>query len=117
MARISLDVEEIKKTIRSRAATAQKQIEGIAKRAQRDLSHSEIVKRVEGLVEFVKSQDFMKDPQVKHVINRLNHVADQLQHLEKEARKKANQIVKEVRTRVKPLTKRKTRRATKKTGT
>lgn len=101
MSRITVEVEKLKKNLKTKALNAKSQIEELAKKAQKDLSkkEKEVIERVESLVELVKSQEFMKDPRVQEITQKLAKLSDEL--------------IKELRRRVKPLKKKKSRKTKK----
>ena len=101
MAKISIDVEEIKKNLKTQALSAGNQISGIAKKAQKDFEHSQVFKKVETVLERVKSheltQEVMKNPKVQEITKRLIAASEQL---EKAITKNASQLIEEVKSRV-----------------
>jgi hypothetical protein len=107
MAKISIDVDEIKKNLKDQALNAKNQLSGFAKKAQKDLEHTQVFKKVETILEKVKTheftQDLMKNPKVQEITKRLVAASEQL---EKAITKNANTLLEEVRARVnKPLKK------------
>jgi hypothetical protein len=97
MAKISLDVAEIKKELKARALTAKAQFEELVKGAQKDFSQKEVLKKIDQLVEVVKSQEFMKNPKVIELTKKVIHLSEQI---EKAVGKNAAQIVNQVKAQV-----------------
>jgi len=112
MAKISIDVDEIKKNLKNQALTAKAQLTVFAKKAQKDLEAHQVYKKMETVLEKVKSQGFaqelMKNPKVQEITKRLIAASEQL---EKTISKNASTIIEEVKSRVsKPATKVKTKK-------
>jgi hypothetical protein len=78
MAKISIDVQEIKKELKARALNAKSQFEELAKRAQKDFSQTEVLKKIDQLVEVVKSQEFMKNPKVIELTKKVMSLSEQI---------------------------------------
>lgn len=101
MAKISIDVDEIKKNLRTQALSAKTQLTDLAKKAQKDLEGHQVYKKVEVLLERVKAQEFaqelMKNPKVQEITKRLVAASEQL---EKTLTKNAATIIEEVKARV-----------------
>jgi hypothetical protein len=101
MAKISIDVEEIKKNLKTQALSAGNQLSGMAKKAQKDFEHSQVFKKVETVLEKVRSheltQEVMKNPKVQEITKRLIAASEQL---EKAISKNANSLIEEVKSRV-----------------
>lgn len=113
MAKISIDVDEIKKNLKSQALTAKAQLTVFAKKAQKDLEAHQVYKKVETALEKLKSQGFaqelIKNPKVQEITKRLVSASEQL---EKAITKNANTIFEEVKSRVnKPASKAKTKKS------
>lgn len=99
MAKVSIDVDEIKRSLKATALTAKAQISELAKKAQKDLSRQEVLKRIDQVVEVVKSQEFMKNPKVVEITKKIMTLSEQL---EKTVTKSASQIVGQVKATMKP---------------
>jgi uncharacterized LabA/DUF88 family protein len=97
MAKLSLDVEEIKSALKTQALNAKAHLTDFAKLAQKDLSERGVLKKVDQIVEIVKSQEFMKNPRVAELAKKIAEYSEQI---EKIVTKNANQWVDEVRSRV-----------------
>jgi hypothetical protein len=113
MAKISIDVDEIKKNLKTQALTAKAQLTDFAKKAQKDLEAHQVFKRVETALEKLKSQGFaqelMKNPKVQEITKRLIAASEQL---EKAITKNAGSILDEVKSRVKkPVAKAKSKKS------
>jgi hypothetical protein len=113
MAKISIDVDEIKKNLKTQALTAKAQFTVFAKKAQKDLEANQVYKKVETALEKLKSQGFaqelMKNPKVQEITKRLVAASEQL---EKAITKNAATILEEVKSRVnKPSSKAKTKKS------
>ena len=96
MAKISIDVEEIKKNLKETAQSAGKQLTDIAKKAQKDLSQNELVKKAEKVVELVKNakaQDLLKNPAVADLAKKIVVLSEQLEDVvNKNTATLANQV-------------------------
>jgi len=105
MAKITLDVEEIKKGLKSQALLAKTQLTELAKRAQKDLEDRQVLKRLEQVVEKVKSQEkvqeLMKNPKFLEFSKRLTAASEQI---EKTLSKNATSFIEEVRARISKMT-------------
>ena len=113
MAKISIDVDEIKKNLKNQALVAKDQLKVFAKKAQKDLEAHQVYKKVETVLEKVKSQGFaqelMKNPKVQEITKRLMAASEQL---EKTISKNASTLIEEVKSRVnKPTTKAKAKKS------
>jgi hypothetical protein len=101
MAKISIDVDEIKKNLKTQALNAKTQFSDFAKKAQKDLEHTQVFKRVESALEKVKAheltQEVMKNPKVQEITKRLVAASEQL---EKAITKNAATLIEEVKARV-----------------
>ena len=101
MAKISIDVEEIKKNLKTQARSAGTQFTDMAKKAQKDFERSQVFKKVETVLEKVRSheltQEVMKNPKVQEITKRLIAASEQL---EKAITKNATSLMDEVRSRV-----------------
>jgi hypothetical protein len=118
MAKISIDVDEIKKNLKSQALTAKAQLTVFAKKAQKDLEAHQVYKKVETVLEKVKSQGFaqelMKNPKVQEITKSLIAASEQL---EKAITKNATTLIEEVKSRVnKPAPKAKAKKTSSKTS-
>lgn len=111
MARVSLDMNEIKKSVRATAVTAKNRISALAKQAQKDFNQAEILKRLDTVIEVVKSQEFMKNPKVMDLTARITALAEQVEDL---VSKKAAPFVEQVRIRVSDVTKKSPQKAKRK---
>jgi ElaB/YqjD/DUF883 family membrane-anchored ribosome-binding protein len=111
MAKISLDVEELKKNLKATAMTAKTQITDLAKKAQKDFSQKEVLKKIDQVVDIVKSQEFFKNPRVVEITQKIVTLSEQLEktvsknaaNFTKNAatfQKNASQIVDQVRETV-----------------
>ncbi len=113
MAKISIDVDEIKKNLKVQALTAKAQFKVFAKKAQKDLEAHQVYKKVETALEKLKSkgfaQELIKNPKVQEITKRLVAASEQL---EKTIAKNASTILEEVKSRVnKPAAKAKAKKA------
>ena len=102
MAKISIDVEEIKSVLKNQALNAKNQLTEFAKQAQKDLADRGVLKKVDQIVEIVKSQEFMKNPKVAELAKKIHAYSEQI---EKIVSKNANQLVDEVKARVNKVAK------------
>ncbi|MDZ4678741.1 MAG: hypothetical protein SGI74_14690 [Oligoflexia bacterium] len=104
MAKISLDVEELKKNLKATAQTAKAQFRDMAKKAQKDFSQKEVLKKIDQVVDIVKSQEFFKNPRVVEISQKIMNLSEQLEKtVTKNAAnlsKNANLIVEQVRESV-----------------
>jgi hypothetical protein len=98
MAKISIDVEEIKKGIKTRALQAAADLSDLAKRAQKDLTQEKILKKVDEVVTIVKSQEFMKNPKVAELAGKILALSEQI---EKTVSENVGPKLDELRARVK----------------
>jgi biopolymer transport protein ExbB/TolQ len=93
MAKISIDVEEFKKGLKSQALLAKAQVTEFAKKAQKDFERAHVLKRLEEVIEKVKSQEkvqeLMKNPKVQEFAKKVGA-----------ASKNASSLLEEVRARV-----------------
>lgn len=78
MAKVTIDVEELKKNLVSKAMVAKDQISEIAKKAQADFNQGEVRKKVEQALEYVKTQPIMKNPKVVELTTKLADISDQV---------------------------------------
>jgi hypothetical protein len=95
MPKVSIDVDEIKKSLKATALTAKAQLSEIAKKAQKDFSQKEVLKKIDQVVEIVKSQEFMKNPKVVELTKKIMDLSDKL---EKAVTKNASTIVEQVKS-------------------
>ncbi len=93
MAKISLDVDEIKKNLRERAMVARTQLSEFALKAKTD-SRKEVLKKLEQIVTIVKSKDLTHLPRVAKLRSRILTLSEQL---EKAVTKNAGEIVEHLR--------------------
>jgi hypothetical protein len=101
MTKISIDVDEIKKNLKATALIAKTQLTEFAKRAQKDLSQKEVLKKLDQVVEVVKAQEFMKNPRVQEITQKIITLSEQL---EKTVTKNATDLVGQVKARVNKAT-------------
>lgn len=97
MAKISIDVDEIKKNLKAKAWTAAGHLTDMARRAQKDFSQGEVLKKIDKMVEVVKSQEFMKHPRVAELTKRIVAISEQV---EKTVTKNASHLVDQVKAKV-----------------
>jgi hypothetical protein len=97
MTKISIDMDEIKKNLKATASIAKTQLTELAKRAQKDFSQKEVLKKLDQVVEAVKAQEFMKNPKVAELTKRLIVLSGQL---EKTVTKNATDLMGQVKARV-----------------
>ena len=97
MAKVSIDVEEIKKGLKATALTAKSQLTELAKKAQKDFSQKEVLKRIDHIVAIVKSQEFMKNPKVVELTKKVVSLSEQL---ERSVEKNASQLLDQVKAQV-----------------
>ncbi|MBK9294463.1 MAG: hypothetical protein IPM57_08460 [Oligoflexia bacterium] len=72
MAKLSIDVKEIKNNLKTTAKIAGRQVEEFAKKAQKDILKSDLVQKAEKLLEEIKNvkvDDILNNPQVKKILN------------------------------------------------
>lgn len=101
VAKISIDVDEIKSVLKNQANNAKTQITELARQAQKDLSEKGVLKKVDQVIEIVKSQEFMKNPKVAELAKKIVSYTEQIEKL---VTKNANQFVDEVKSRVNKTT-------------
>ena len=94
MPKVSIDVDEIKKSLKATALTAKAQLSEIAKKAQKDFSQKEVLKKIDQVVAIVKSQEFMKNPKVVELTKKIMDLSEKL---EKTVEKKASSVVEQVK--------------------
>jgi DNA-binding phage protein len=98
MAKVSIDVDGLKKSLRSTAYTAKAQLKEIAKRAQSDLNQKEVLKKIDQIFEMVKANEFIKNRRVAEIAKKVRILSEQL---EKAVTKNAGPFVDQLKATVK----------------